>query len=47
MNGSNSKNFSFMIVFAVVLAAIFIYALIFNTNNDVIYTDLNEIAIDD
>ncbi len=47
MNGVNSKNLSFMIVFAVLLAAIFIYALIFNHNQDVIYTDLNEIAIED
>jgi hypothetical protein len=47
MNGVNSKNLSFMIVFAVLLAIIFIYALVFNHNQDVIYTDLNEISIED
>jgi hypothetical protein len=47
MNGSNSKNMTFIILFGVILAGIFIYALIFNYNQDIIYTDLNELELED
>jgi len=47
MNGVNSKNLTFMILFVSLLAIIFTYSLIFHHDEEAIYTDLTEISIGD
>ena len=47
MNSVNSKNLTFIILFLVVLTIIFTYALVINHDSDIIYTDINELEIED
>lgn len=47
MNSVNSKNLTFMVLFLVMLVVIFTYTLFFHHDNDIIYTDINELEIED
>ena len=43
MSVTNSKNMFFIIVLFMILVATFTYALVFDHNGNVIYTDIREV----
>ncbi len=44
MNITNSKNMVFIIVLFAILVVTFTYALIFNHDTDIIYTDVRQVG---
>ena len=47
MNSVNSKNMRFIILFLVLLAIICAYSLLFNHDQDLIYTDVEQLELED
>ena len=47
MNSVNSKNLTFLILLVVLIAIVFTSILIVDHNEDIIYTDLDELGIED
>ncbi len=45
MSGTNSKNMFLIVVLLMILVVTFTYALVFERNGDVIYTDLRDIEV--
>ena len=45
MSSSNSKNMFLIVVLFAILVVTFTYALVFNHDGNVIYTDLNNIEV--
>ena len=47
MSGTNSKNFTFIVLLVVLVVFVFSYILISNNINGTMYTDVKETEVDD